>query len=128
MRRFSKKRQCILDLLQSTDCHPSAEWIYERVKLEHPEMSLATVYRNLKQFEKDGLIRSAETVKEKERFDANMMPHAHAVCRSCGKIVDIFDIPMPDGVNDEAARKTGFSVQYSEIKFSGLCPECMKKE
>ena len=44
--RYSKKREAILTAIRSTSCHPSAEWVYQTLKPEHPELSLGTVYRN----------------------------------------------------------------------------------
>ena len=45
--RYSKKREAILDVIRSSDAHPSAEWIYQALKPAHPDLSLGTVYRNL---------------------------------------------------------------------------------
>ena len=45
--RYSKKREAILDAIQSTTCHPSADWVYQTLKPSHPDLSLGTVYRNL---------------------------------------------------------------------------------
>ena len=65
-----RKRDAILTCLRSTDTHPSAEWIYENVRQEIPDISLATVYRNLALFREDGEIISVATVAGQERFDA----------------------------------------------------------
>ena len=54
--RYSKKRTAVYDVLSSTKSHPTAEWIYNRLKPEIPDLSLATVYRNLAQLEADGKI------------------------------------------------------------------------
>ena len=40
-RKRSKKRDAILSCLCSTDTHPSAEWIYHRLKPQIPDLSLA---------------------------------------------------------------------------------------
>ena len=47
--RFSKKREAILQVLRSTVCHPSAKWVFEQIQKQYPDISLATVYRNLRQ-------------------------------------------------------------------------------
>ena len=76
-RKRSKKRDAILSCLCSTDTHPSAEWIYHRLKPQIPDLSLATVYRNLALFQREGRIISVGVVQNLERFDANVHPHAH---------------------------------------------------
>lgn len=131
MQRYSKKRQAILDCLKSTTEHPSAEWVYERLKTAYPNLSLATVYRNLAQLKEAGLIRSMGTVLGEERFDARIAPHSHAVCTVCGKIVDVEDVSLPAQTVEAVQTATGFSVETSDLQFTGVCRECrerLKKE
>lgn len=61
-RKYSKKRQAILDALRNTTEHPSAEMLYARLKPEYPDLSLGTVYRNLAMFIRDGDVISVGTV------------------------------------------------------------------
>ena len=49
---FSKKRQAILEVIRGTDIHPTAEWVYQTLKSEYPDLSLGTVYRNIAFFER----------------------------------------------------------------------------
>ena len=51
-----RKRAAILECLQQTDLHPSAEWIFTQLKPTYPDLSLGTVYRNLTLFRKQALI------------------------------------------------------------------------
>lgn len=88
-RNYSKKREAILEKLQSTTSHPTAEWIYHELKTDFPKISLATVYRNLKQFRDDGEILSLGQVQGKERFDATTSRHDHFICETCAVIIDI---------------------------------------
>ena len=45
-----KKRNAILSCLRGTVLHPSAEMVHEMLREEHPDISLATIYRNLALF------------------------------------------------------------------------------
>lgn len=45
---FSRKRMAILSALQETTVHPTADWVYAKLKPRYPNLSLGTVYRNLK--------------------------------------------------------------------------------
>ena len=69
-----KKRNAIYECLCSTDTHPSAEMVHEMLRSEHPDISLATVYRNLAKFKSEGKIMSVATVHGTERFDGNTEP------------------------------------------------------
>ena len=121
-----RKRDAILECVRSTTTHPSADWVYETVTKEMPDISLATVYRNLALFKDQGLIISLGTVKGVERFDGNTEPHVHFICTGCGRIVDLPGIQVPDTLNAAAARDAGGLVESCQLSFTGLCSECTK--
>jgi len=124
MQRQSKKRQAILDCLKASHEHPTAEWIYESLKPDFPDLSLATVYRNLGQLEEHGFIRTVCTVMGKERFDGDIHDHTHAVCIKCGSVTDVADISLP--VEENTA--DGFQVLYRNLQLSGICKACRESE
>ena len=127
MQRFSRKRQAILDCLRSTTSHPTAEWIYNRLRQDYPDLSLATVYRNLGQMKEAGLVLSVGTVQGQERFDGNTAPHTHAVCTGCGRVTDVTDVPVPTELISQTERSLGFTVTGMSLLFTGECCECRKK-
>ena len=45
--RRSKQRERILELLQSTEAHPTASWVFGKLRKKFPNLSLGTVYRNI---------------------------------------------------------------------------------
>ena len=90
--RYSKKREAILTAIRGTDCHPSAEWVYQQLKPLHPDLSLGTVYRNLTFFQKSGQIQSVGVVQGQERFDGIVTPHSHFICNCCGTVMDLPEI------------------------------------
>ncbi len=121
---YSRKRQAIYELLLSTDSHPSAEWIYNSLKQRYPDLSLGTVYRNLKLLESNGSVKSVAVVEGCERYDARMSPHSHFVCRGCGRVLDVF---FPEELDDFAQRAMingAKSVESFNLIFYGKCSEC----
>ena len=123
-RKRSKKRDAILSCLCSTDTYPSAEWIYHRLKPQIPDLSLATVYRNLALFQREGRIISVGVVQNLERFDANVHPHAHFICTQCGCVLDLPGLHLPQELEQEAAQMIAGQVRRSTLCFEGLCPAC----
>ena len=119
-----RKRDAILSCLRSTELHPSADWVYERVKQEIPDISLATVYRNLNLFKEQGLIQSLGTVKGVERFDGNTAPHVHYICTGCGRVVDLPGLSVPEDLNYAAEAESGGRVAACQLTFTGLCGKC----
>ena len=96
IRKRSRKRDAILACVRATTCHPSAEWVYQRLKPTIPDLSLGTVYRNLSMFKDEGLVISVGTVGGLERFDGNTKPHTHFVCTRCSAVLDLMDINLED--------------------------------
>ena len=121
-----RKRDAILNCVRYTTTHPSAEWVFEHVRQEVPDISLATVYRNLSLFKDQGLITSLGTVKGVERFDGNTEPHVHFICTGCGCIVDLPQISVPEELNAAVSRDSGGRVDSCQLTFTGLCGECRK--
>ena len=116
-----KKRNAIYECLCSTDTHPSAEMVYEMLQAEHPDISLATVYRNLAKFKAEGKIMSVATVKGVERFDGNTDSHVHFICSNCDAVLDLHQIPMP---HYEAKDCGGCRIENCALTFTGLCGNC----
>ena len=72
--RHSPKREAILECLRSTTCHPSAEWVYAQLKPRIPDLSLATVYRNLARFRAEGAVQVIGCVDGEDRYDGDTAP------------------------------------------------------
>ena len=121
-----RKRDAILNCVRSTDAHPSADWVFEHVKEQVPDISLATVYRNLALFKEQGLITSLGTVKGVERFDGNTEPHVHFICTQCGNVLDLPEISVPEELNSAVTQSSGGRVDNCQLSFTGICGECRK--
>lgn len=125
IRRFSRKREAIKNVLAGTKTHPDAEWVYMKLKPEFPDLSLATVYRNLCEMKREGEIQSVAFFGGRERFDAVAEKHSHFICDLCGKIQD-FDIIDHDHSLDEYAQKNFEGIiDYHTVVFHGVCENCM---
>lgn len=118
-----KKRNAILSCLRGTVLHPSAEMVHEMLREEHPDISLATIYRNLALFKSQGLIQSVGTVNGSERFDADTRPHVHFICSACGAVMT-FPIRQPLCLWDASRGCTGCQVHSCQLTFTGLCRGC----
>lgn len=125
--RRSKKRDAMLQLMQGTDCHPTADWIYQQLKPDYPDLSLGTVYRNLNQLCDERLVWRVGVVDGQERFDACTDPHAHFVCDGCGVVLDLPDNAPAQSYLRNLSRQYGFTVKHHEFKLRGLCKNCKNK-
>ena len=122
-----RKRNAILSYLRSTDVHPSADMVFAELKAEIPDLSLATVYRNLAMFKNQGEIISVGTVNGVERFDGITAPHVHFVCTDCSAVIDLHTLPVPEELTSAATAATGGSINTCQHTFIGSCGDCLKK-
>lgn len=125
--KFSRKREALYNALCATTVHPTAEWLYAALRPEYPDLSLGTVYRNLKKFCAEGKARSVGVINGQEHFDANVSPHTHLICRSCGTVRDLFEINVSDEIAQQAADISGYQITGVSLRLMGLCPTCRKK-
>ena len=123
-----RKRNAILECLRNTHAHPSAEALFQMLQKEHPDISLATVYRNLTLFKQQGLIQSLGTVNGIERFDGNTQPHVHFICGSCKSVLDLPELDPPESLRSAAAKATGGEVTSCQLIFTGTCQECLSQK
>ena len=123
-----KKRNAILAYLQHSDAHPSAETIYSALKADIPDLSMGTVYRNLKLFQQQGLVSSIATVHGVERFDANTAPHVHFICDNCDAVIDLHQLSTPQSLCSEAESSIGCSVCGCQLSFTGKCRTCLEAQ
>ncbi len=120
-----RKRNAILEFLQHSKAHPSADMVFAGLKPQIPDLSLGTVYRNLAAFKAQGLISSLGTVGGVERFDANTHPHVHFVCGQCGQVEDLKQIPVPEHLEEAVKCQTGGAVTACQLTFTGICKGCL---
>lgn len=124
--RMTKQRKAILRVLKSTKSHPTADWIYEKVRKEIPNISLGTVYRNLNVLAEHGEINVLDYGSNHSRYDGNPDHHYHFRCEKCGGVYDL-DIDLSSDLNNKINTKTEFIAHSHRLEFSGICPNCQQK-
>jgi Fur family peroxide stress response transcriptional regulator len=112
-------------LLRGTGRHPTADWIYDRLKSDFPNLSMGTVYRNLNILIDQGAVGRIDFGSTFDRFDANTDPHYHFICEKCGSILDL-QLPFDKALNMRVTQSTPFTVYRHRIEFYGVCDRCKK--
>ncbi|MFD2628861.1 peroxide-responsive transcriptional repressor PerR [Oceanobacillus kapialis] len=123
--RITPQRHAVLEYLLNAMVHPTADDIYKALEGKFPNMSVATVYNNLRVLREIGLVRELTYGDSSSRFDCNTTDHYHIICESCGKIVD-FHYPSLDEVEALAEQVTGFEVSHHRMEVYGKCKECQQ--
>jgi len=121
--RMTPQRHAILTYLCKTDKHPTADDIYQTLADRFPNMSVATVYNNLKVFKETDLIQELTFGDNSSRFEVKTAEHYHVICRGCGNIED-FTYPCLTDIEALAISTTGYKVDSHCVEIFGLCPNC----
>lgn len=124
--RITPQRHAILAYLMESMEHPTADEIYRALAPKFPNMSVATVYNNLKVFMEARMVRELTYGDSSSRFDADVSDHYHVVCQKCGKIKD-FSHPSLKEVELAAEQATGFKIQGHRLELYGVCSECLQQ-
>ncbi|MBO5694931.1 MAG: transcriptional repressor [Lentisphaeria bacterium] len=116
------QRRVIMEELSLLKNHPTADELFQIVRLRLPKISLATVYRNLADLAAAGKIRKTELPGEKARFETKLEPHFHLCCVHCKAIEDLplSREEIADFLKDKVTRR----IQNFDLSFSGLCRSC----
>lgn len=125
--RITPQRHAILEYLIDSMSHPTADEIYKALEGKFPNMSVATIYNNLRVFKEIGLVQELTYGDSSSRFDYVTSRHYHIICEQCGKIVD-FHYPGLDEVETLAEHVTGFKVGHHRMEVYGTCPDCSEKQ
>ena len=120
--RTTRARRTILETVRASDVHPTAEWVFRRVRRRLPRVSLGTVYRNLRVLVREGLLVERADPGG-NRFDGNLSEHHHFTCVECGRVFDL-RAPAPPVRRLRGSLRTGFTVLGHRIELSGRCPDC----
>ena len=117
----------VLEELRKVTSHPTATELHEMARRRMPQISLGTVYRNLKLLVQLGLVRKLETVGAEARFDGNTGEHHHVRCVQCGRVGDAHglpDNPLRCDVQDIA----GYEILGYSLELIGICRACRSGE
>ena len=122
--RMTPQRQAVLEVLAASDGHPTVDQIYERVRVDFPMTSRATVYKTISLAKEMGVVMELEFSKGSNRYDGKRpYPHPHVICTKCKQVMDADDLEITN-LKQQIIRKTGYRIVNHRIDFFGICPDC----
>ncbi len=121
--KYTNQRVEILNYLKDNFTHPTVEQVYNAVKKKLTRISKATVYQNLKFLAENGLVQEVN-IKGISRFEPNLEPHHHIICRNCGKIIDFDSEELIDYSLKIAKKLKQMNIESASTNFFGTCKEC----
>ncbi|MFZ2330161.1 MAG: Fur family transcriptional regulator [Atribacterota bacterium] len=126
--KFTKERREVLAAIAIQQNHFNAEDIYQQLKKQKSNVSLATVYRTIPLLINSGLMTETTYGGERIIYEKiyNKPHHHHMVCINCGKIID-FTCPDVEVVQNDICQKNYFLSTEYRLEIKGYCQACRKK-
>jgi len=124
--KLTPQRDAVLQVILAREDHPTANDIFEAARQRLPTISYATVYNSLRYLKEAGLVLEIKFGDSASRYDRETDRHDHAICNSCGKLVD-FDLPQTAELMQAAARKSRFKPESVHLTLRGLCVDCRER-
>jgi len=125
LRQFSIKpsvqRSAVMNFLMKNHIHPTIDEIYMALVPTMPTLSKTTVYNTLDLFVEKGAVQALVIDGRNARYDVNISAHGHFMCKSCGKIYDVFDL---DASMFKLPETTDFKIDSVDVSYFGVCKSC----
>ncbi|WP_162924485.1 Fur family transcriptional regulator [Rubrobacter indicoceani] len=122
---LTSQRRAVLEALDESDGHPSAEEVYLAVKRRNPRVALGTVYQALSVLEEVGIVESKHWADSPVRYDLNLDPHLDIRCVRCGRVDEVPGVEL-GGLEAGIRNNTPYAVRRTAVLIEGLCPICQK--
>ncbi len=120
---LTRQRKVVLEVVRASEDHLTASEVFEAARALMPRISYATVYNSLRYLKEAGLVSEITFGSGASRYDREIARHDHAICTSCGKLVD-FDLPETLELMLPAAQNARFQPQSIHLTLKGICPDC----
>jgi len=119
---MTKYKKAILEIINSSYSHLTADEVYKELRKTMPKVVLATIYNNLNALVDEELIRRVSMEGQVDRYDS-IRQHDHLVCKKCGKLIDI-DF---DDLTKTLVKKSGVKILGYDLRAFIICDDCSKK-
>ncbi len=120
--RFSPQRETILKLILKGGGHLSVDEIYSRARAKMSRISLATVYRNLKQLEEQKQISPLQSFNQ-SYYEPYSAPHHHFFCTHCKEVQNLA-APTVNVCTGCITNKVPIKIERIYTTLVGLCEKC----
>lgn len=122
--RITPQRDVLLRALSTTIGHPTADDLVKKVRKVLPTVSHATVYRNVQELVRAGLIGTLARSGAAVQFETNPDHHHHFTCRECGRMWDVYLDRVTVALDRSRSPLTGFQIDRRDVQLHGLCARC----
>lgn len=120
---MTKQRELILQILNQSDRHLTADEVFFLAKLRMPSIAMATIYNNLNAMNEAGMINRVHVDGGADCFEKNVDKHDHVLCDGCGKLSNVRIPALSEGIS----ASLGMPIRSYDLTIHYICPDCKKK-
>jgi len=121
--RVTTPRRFLIRCLIEAGGHRTADELAAEVQSRAPDVHISTIYRNLEELERLGVIEHAHLGHGAASYHLASLPHGHLVCSECGTTIEV-----PDGLFAPLERRArvdyGFTIDPHHFAMVGRCAAC----
>ncbi|MBI4358672.1 MAG: transcriptional repressor [Candidatus Omnitrophica bacterium] len=133
--KITPLREVILEVFQKKRATLTVEKLCQLIRRRIPRAGLQSVYRNLSDFTKAGIVEEIFIEKRKAAYalcHGFAVHHHHAVCTRCGRSEEIeacelgFVAHTLSRAFRNLKKKLGFQVKHHVLQLEGFCRACQR--
>jgi Fe2+ or Zn2+ uptake regulation protein len=121
--RVTTSRRLLVQALFASSGHASAEELAEIVQAQAPDVHLSTIYRNLEELERLGIVTHAHLGHGPATYHLAARTHGHLVCERCQATIEVPD-ELFESLSRRARTRFGFVVDPYHFAVLGRCRAC----
>jgi Fur family ferric uptake transcriptional regulator len=124
--KLTPQRRAVIRTIASTPDHLTPAALYERVRQEHPNLGLVTIYRTLELLSRLELVCELHAGGSCHSYTiSNPEHHHHLICSRCGGVTDFTGYDLTE-LEQRLRRETGFEIEGHLLEFTGACRKCQQ--
>jgi Fe2+ or Zn2+ uptake regulation protein len=121
--RVTAPRRLLIRSLIDAGGHRTADELAADVQRRAPDVHISTIYRNLEELERLGVIEHAHLGHGAATYHLSTAAHGHLVCESCGRIIEIPQRLFQSFVHRVEATYE-FTIDPHHFAMVGRCASC----
>jgi Fur family ferric uptake transcriptional regulator len=126
--KLTPQRQAIIRMAVLSEDHLTPAALHGKLRCDHPNIGLVTVYRTLEILIRLGLICEVHAGGSCRSYILSTPEqHHHLICSQCGRVVDFSGHNLRQ-LRKRLSQETGFEIRDQLLEFVGLCVECSRRQ
>ena len=126
--KITPGREAIIAFFSRENRYVTPETVWKEVKKNLPRLGLPTIYRNLEQMRKIGILTQVDGAENRFYFGLCRAKnpgehHHHISCQKCCRVSEVESCYL-ESLTKEIKERTGFRIIGHKLQLTGVCKDC----